>query len=252
MLIVPMFGRQFYNVIVLAVAVALGASGCASNKKQQAAASETAPPAAAYPAGEAPPASDGADSATVPPAHNYGGSNPSKPQPFQLRPNEQLVVYQIGSGDTLGVIAKKYGTTASRIMAANGMTSDKIFAGKTIQVPTVPAGSVSNNAGPGPVVVPSPASTPGYASTQTPAPADPAPVLKPLPYGGTTSTGNSAGNTNPYVGPADSSGLPSVSSSGSTGSGRNTTPIPPVKPAPKPAPATSGSAFPTPSFSSGN
>lgn len=43
--------------------------------------------------------------------------------------------YSIKSGDTLGSIARRHGTTVSRLKAANGLSSDLIRAGKTLKIP---------------------------------------------------------------------------------------------------------------------
>lgn len=43
--------------------------------------------------------------------------------------------YTIKSGDTLGGIARKHGTTVAKLKAANGLKSDLIRAGKTLKIP---------------------------------------------------------------------------------------------------------------------
>lgn len=43
--------------------------------------------------------------------------------------------YTIKSGDTLGGIASKHGTTVAKLKAANGLKSDLIRAGKTLKIP---------------------------------------------------------------------------------------------------------------------
>lgn len=43
--------------------------------------------------------------------------------------------YTIKSGDNLGAIARKHGTTVAKIKAANGLSSDMIRAGKTLKIP---------------------------------------------------------------------------------------------------------------------
>jgi len=43
--------------------------------------------------------------------------------------------HTIKSGDTLGGIARKYGTTVAKLKAANGLKSDLIRAGKTLKIP---------------------------------------------------------------------------------------------------------------------
>jgi len=43
--------------------------------------------------------------------------------------------YTIKSGDNLGAIARKHGTTVSKLKAANGLSSDMIRAGRTLKIP---------------------------------------------------------------------------------------------------------------------
>ncbi|MGV3659361.1 MAG: LysM peptidoglycan-binding domain-containing protein [Prosthecobacter sp.] len=43
--------------------------------------------------------------------------------------------YAIKSGDTLGAIARKNGTTVAKLKAANGLSGDMIRAGKTLKIP---------------------------------------------------------------------------------------------------------------------
>lgn len=43
--------------------------------------------------------------------------------------------YTIKSGDSLGAIARRNGTTVAKLKAANGLSSDKIRAGKTLKIP---------------------------------------------------------------------------------------------------------------------
>lgn len=43
--------------------------------------------------------------------------------------------YTVKGGDTLSKIAKKHGTTAKAIRAANGLTSDKIIVGQKLKIP---------------------------------------------------------------------------------------------------------------------
>ena len=42
--------------------------------------------------------------------------------------------YRVKSGDTLGKIARKYGTSVSRLKAWNGLKSDRIYAGQRLRV----------------------------------------------------------------------------------------------------------------------
>jgi LysM domain len=43
--------------------------------------------------------------------------------------------YTIKSGDTLGAIARRNGTTVAKLKAANGLKSDMIRTGKTLKIP---------------------------------------------------------------------------------------------------------------------
>lgn len=43
--------------------------------------------------------------------------------------------YTIKSGDNLGAIARRHGTTVSKLKAANGLSSDMIRAGRTLKIP---------------------------------------------------------------------------------------------------------------------
>ncbi len=43
--------------------------------------------------------------------------------------------YTIKSGDNLGAIARRNGTTVAKLKAANGLSSDNIRAGKTLKIP---------------------------------------------------------------------------------------------------------------------
>jgi LysM repeat protein len=57
---------------------------------------------------------------------------------------QQFETYTIKSGDTLSKIAKKYGTTVEKLMAANPYITNKnkIFAGKTLQIPKFHEGGI--------------------------------------------------------------------------------------------------------------
>lgn len=60
--------------------------------------------------------------------------------------NVNPVYYKIQSGDNLGKIASKYGVTVSEIQRWNGMSSTKIYAGKTLVIyPRGYTGKTSNN-----------------------------------------------------------------------------------------------------------
>jgi len=152
------------------------------------------PPAALGPGGAqpgmtAPPPPSSAPVGAPPPA-------PSAPEPFSLRPGEQLVNHKVIGGDSLWKLANQYKPSTSRIMAANGMTSDTIYAGKTIKIPT------KTGAAPAPAATPAtPAATP--APTPSPAPTTPAPA----PRGFTPLTPKPAPTTPP---PAPTPAPPAV------------------------------------------
>ena len=57
---------------------------------------------------------------------------------------QQYETYTIKSGDTLSKIAKRYGTTVEKIMAANPYitNANRIFAGKTLQIPKFHEGGI--------------------------------------------------------------------------------------------------------------
>ena len=127
-----------------AIAMASVSVGCIGNKNKEVA-DAPPPPPAAYPDTSGPLA--GAAHGTVAPgavspvpsmATNAATNRASAPAPapFSLREGEQLVPHQIQSGENLSNIAAKYNSSISRIQAANGMTDTKIFAGKTLQIPT--------------------------------------------------------------------------------------------------------------------
>lgn len=130
-------------ILVLSLIFTGVCSGCFSNKNKEVA-DAPAPPPSSYPTGSSAYGDSGAPaSATNPvagPSTGYPGTSapqaPAVPAPFQLREGEQLVVHQITSGESLSSIASKYNTSISRIQSANGMTDTKIFAGKTLKVPT--------------------------------------------------------------------------------------------------------------------
>ena len=213
MVISRMSSGQIIRACGLSLAASLFTVGCFTKKSEEVAESTAAPPPAAYPAGEASTSSDGAYAAPAPDAPASTAYTPApqrsvEPAPFSLQANEQLVAHRIEKGDTLGVIAKQYGTTVSRIKSANGMTSDTIYAGKTIQVPSTGLPSLAANAPAS--SAPAPASTPASATS----------------YRSPSAGGSSSG--------------------GYTGTDGSTEPYPRVESSSPPT--QSGSAFPTPSF----
>lgn len=72
---------------------------------------------------------------------NKAATTTTAPAPQQ---QQQYETYLIKSGDTLSKIARKYGTTIEKIMAANPYITNKnkIFAGKTLQIPKFHEGGI--------------------------------------------------------------------------------------------------------------
>lgn len=195
-----MFRGLLFPRFLALVAVSGLSVGCLSNKKEAEVTEAEAPPPAAYPSSP-----DGyaetSPSGPVPPPSNYGPEPATvRPAEFKLRDGETLVTYTIEPGDTLGKIATTYNTSYSRIMAANGMTSDRIYAGKTLQIPTsAPPGFAMNSDAPTPPAAASSSggryygagsvgtspSTGSYSTTPSTAPS----------YSGTTQTAPSPAST---------------------------------------------------------
>lgn len=232
-----MFRGEFSFKLIPVFAAGLLSVGCFGNKnKDVAAVTEAAPPAAAYP--ETPGYADSVPAMTptapAPPSSSISAAtnNVPAPQAFELREGEQLINYQIQRGDSLEKIALKYNTSYRRIMAANGMTSDRIIAGKSLQVPTsAPPSNLAMNAN---SAAPAPAPTTSlYGNTAAPSPgAISAPPV--APAAPTAPAGSGA----PY---------PSVTAPPiNIPSGPASTSYPRV-PSPQ-TPTQPGSAFPTPSF----
>jgi LysM repeat protein len=69
------------------------------------------------------------------------------------RPDENRMIHRIRSGDTLGAIARKYGSTVAMIQKANGMRNSFLKLGRTISVPM--RGPCTMCPQPPPFVVPS-------------------------------------------------------------------------------------------------
>lgn len=72
---------------------------------------------------------------------NKAATTTTAPAPQQ---QQQYETYLIKSGDTLSKIARKYGTTIEKIMAANPYITNKnkIYAGKTLQIPKFHEGGI--------------------------------------------------------------------------------------------------------------
>ncbi len=73
------------------------------------------------------------DPSTLKPA-NPSTQAPSSPLPPAKLPASGTV-HVVVKGDTLGGIARKYGTTVAAIKQANAMTSDVVVLGKKLQIP---------------------------------------------------------------------------------------------------------------------
>ena len=56
-----------------------------------------------------------------------------KPKPVKLKPRS--IRHSVKKGDTLYGLARKYGTTVSKIQKANGLRGTKIFAGTSLLIP---------------------------------------------------------------------------------------------------------------------
>lgn len=243
-----------------AMFVASFSVGCFGNKNQDVA-DAPPPPPAAYPdtsgglGGAAAPAPGGVpsvpsvpptSSATVAATQRGSGAAPA-PAPFSLREGEQLVPHQIQSGENLSSIAAKYNSSISRIQAANGMTDTKIFAGKTLQVPTsAPPTNLAQS--------PAPATAPLGGAYPGAAPAPVAPSYAPAPSGAYPSAiSPPTAPTTPTVPTA-----PAYPSAASGGGAIAAPPVPqaggslPGYPAstsyPRTTPTAPSPSFPTPSF----
>lgn len=259
-----MFIRLQFIGAGAAFVMALLSAGCFGNKNQDVAVNAPPPPPSAYPDTSAAMGAATGGTAPVPSvpsnptmaATNRPSTAPAPPMaPFSLREGEQLIPHQIQSGENLSAIATRYNTTVGRIQSANGMTDTKIYAGKTLQIPTSAPPSGGTPGAAAPVVG-------RYGSTVPTAPA-PAPVAPTYSsamagsYPGTTSAPAPAYPSAAAPAPAapaypsisSSSGAisaPPVPSSGTTGA------VPPGYPAttsyPRPAPVPTAPAYPTPSF----
>ncbi|MFS0821418.1 LysM peptidoglycan-binding domain-containing protein [Bacillus sp. 1P02SD] len=77
--------------------------------------------------------------------------------PVYTGPVQNYKTYTVAAGDTLWVIANRNGTTVSQLKDANGLTSDSLYVGQVLRVPTDEAVSVVT-----PPTPPAPAYTVNY------------------------------------------------------------------------------------------
>jgi murein endopeptidase len=85
-----------------------------------------------------------------------------------MRPEHNLMLHCIRSGDSLGKIAAKYGTTVNALKKANGMKNTFLRAGRTLRIPL--RGPCTSCPVPPPVVVPPRRLPPDMLQTDQPTP----------------------------------------------------------------------------------
>jgi LysM repeat protein len=76
--------------------------------------------------------------------------------------------YTVKGGDTLGKIAKKHGTTAKAVRAANALTGDKINVGQKLKIPGKGADAETADPAAKTLTVPEPTAAPFPATLPTP------------------------------------------------------------------------------------
>lgn len=74
-----------------------------------------------------------------------GDTMPTTLEVTQSVQSESMTLYTVQAGDTLSLIAKKYGTTVSRIQQLNGFTTDIIRVGQLLKIPMSSDNSVQGN-----------------------------------------------------------------------------------------------------------
>lgn len=191
-------GRILFSGFAASLA-ALVSVGCFGGKNKDIADAPPPPPAAypdtsggadaAYPGGMGAPALSPVGT-TAAATISRSAPTPPAPVPFELRDGETLVTHQIASGENLSVIATKYNTTVGRILSANGMTDSRIYAGKTLQVPTSapPTNLAQNTTANATTTAPTPSmagsgglSRGSYPAIANPPTTSPAPVAPSVP-----------------------------------------------------------------------
>lgn len=68
-------------------------------------------------------------------SHGTSSSRSSSKKKTSSKSSSKGRSYTIKSGDTLGAIARRNGTSVAKLKAANGLKSDMIRAGKTLKIP---------------------------------------------------------------------------------------------------------------------
>ena len=61
---------------------------------------------------------------------------PTQPPPATPTPQPEYIIHVVQRGDTLYSIARRYGITVEAIKAANGLTSNDIYVGQQLRIPT--------------------------------------------------------------------------------------------------------------------
>lgn len=76
------------------------------------------------------------DQTLIIPADSLAGpASPSAPAMSPDSFDQEGTPYEVQRGDTLGGIARRYGTTVSAIRGANGISGNTIYAGQTLMIP---------------------------------------------------------------------------------------------------------------------
>lgn len=86
-------------------------------------------------------------SKTNTPASNKSSNKTTQPKKTQTSTSAATTTHTIKKGETLSIIAKKYGVTIDAIKSANGMRNDKIQAGAKIKIPAKKTGTSKSSSG---------------------------------------------------------------------------------------------------------
>ncbi len=169
---------------------------------------------------------------------------PAPPTREPCGPPQWWITYIVRPGETLGLLAKRHGTTVYAIMKANCLTNTKIFAGRSLFLPPIPA-----TLPPPPTKVP-PTNTPMSLPTAT-ATEISSPTVTATPDGttsptatGTTSTSTAVPSNTPTITgtpPATNTPTPTVS----TTTAASPTASPTTEASPTAVPTTTPTSPPT-------